>query len=317
MRTNKLAILSFVSIISLCVCVNDANAGWSKSSRTTTSRSYSSTKSYSYSSKPSKSGWDVTSPKNTGISGFGNKPKGYDKPIPTSLKTNSNKSLLETKQNAISSNSALNNLTNKTSDRKTNLSNNTIPSASPSQPKGSPNNQPENQKNTVINNTVIKKKYYYGSSHTPVYYSVPSYYTPTHDHYGMISGMFLGMMLSHALEPSYYNWAYSHYNDPNYIAWHQDMENQAQNNYELRQQLNQLDNKVDELRAENATKTDKLPDNVNQDQVSYHNDSVPDNTPPSVSPQNTTPGQHSTFMIAAVSFLGCVALAAVIIALAL
>ena len=315
MLKNKFLILSFASVLSFSVLHNDANAGWSKSSTTTTSKSYSFSKSYSY-SKPAKSGWSVSSPKNTGISGFGSKPKEYYRPTPTSLNTNSNKSVFEKKQNAVSSTASLNNTVNRT-DMKYNQNNST----KVTDYKGYNHN---NQNTTVVNNTtVVKKKYYYGSSHTPVYYSVPSYYTPTHDHYGMISGMFLGMMLSHAMEPSYYNWAYSHYNDPSYLAWHQDMENQAQNNYELRQQLNQLDNKVDELRAENATKTDKLPDDVKQDQVNYHNDSIPDNASPEQVPaqvpttDSPTTEHHSTMMIAFVSFLGCVAVAAVIIALAL
>lgn len=100
---------------------------------------------------------------------------------------------------------------------------------------------------TVVNKTYVTKNYNYGG-HS---YIPPSYYTPMHSSYGNISSFFLGMLLAKATEPSYYNWAYAHYNDPSYIQWHQEMETQAQTNSSLQAQLSALDAKVEYLKISN------------------------------------------------------------------
>ena len=100
---------------------------------------------------------------------------------------------------------------------------------------------------TVVNKTYVTKNYNYGG-HS---YVLPSYYAPLHPSYGNISSFFLGMLLAKATEPSYYNWAYAHYNDPNYIQWHQEMEAKAQTNSSLQAQLSALDAKVEYLKISN------------------------------------------------------------------
>lgn len=100
---------------------------------------------------------------------------------------------------------------------------------------------------TVVNKTYVTKNYNYGG-HS---YILPSYYAPLHPSYGNISSFFLGMLLAKATEPSYYNWAYAHYNDPSYIQWHREMEAQAQTNSNLQAQLSALDAKVEYLKISN------------------------------------------------------------------
>ena len=104
------------------------------------------------------------------------------------------------------------------------------------------------QPTKIVNKTYVTKNYNYGG-HS---YVMPSYYTPAYSSYGHLSSFFLGMLLAKATEPSYYNWAYAHYDDPSYIQWHREMEAQAQNNANLQSQLAMLDAKVEELKISNA-----------------------------------------------------------------
>ena len=105
-----------------------------------------------------------------------------------------------------------------------------------------------NNNTKIVNRTYVTRNYNYGG-HS---YVMPSYYTPTHNSYGNVSSFFLGMLLAKATEPSYYNWAYAHYNDPSYIQWHQEMEEQARTNSDLESKLSTLDAKVEQLKIDNA-----------------------------------------------------------------
>lgn len=265
--------------------VDYAYAGWSKSSSSSVSRSMSYSRSYTPSRTTSSWG---RSQVNSGSKfvGFGSKPSAISssspvKSSPPPSLSNSfaqKKSVLATTSSGVDSTKAYNTVqqnrpskttpfvasmpntsgfaktsTTSTTATTTNSSEKTYVSSSPSY-------------NT--NKKYVTKNYYYNSpSGYQYHYDVPSYYHPYHPMYGAWNGFFLGMLLSNALQPSYYNWAYSHYNDPGYIAWHQDMEQQAQNNAELRAQLSQLDNKVDSLRAQNSPKTNALPDGMSSDEA--------------------------------------------------
>lgn len=71
--------------------------------------------------------------------------------------------------------------------------------------------------------------------------------------YGMFAGGFLGgMLLDRILQPSYSNWAYSHQSDPAFQEWHRDMEQQAEDNAELKAKLATMDAKLAEMKAQNA-----------------------------------------------------------------
>lgn len=157
---------------------------------------------------------------------------------------------------------------------------------------------------TVTKKYVTKNYYYTSPSGYHYHYDVPSYYHPYHPMYGAWNGFFLGMLLSNAMQPSYYNWAYSHYNDPGYIAWHQDMVQQAQNNQELRDQLSVLDNKVDDLRRQNSPQTNTIPDGVTDDEIKSNVTPV-EQPAPTPAPENTKSNTGSNV------FLGVSALAVI------
>jgi len=81
--------------------------------------------------------------------------------------------------------------------------------------------------------------------------------------YGGWSSNFLGgVLLGAAGTMAYDMWAYSHRSDPGYIAWHRDMERQAQDNAELREKLTTLDTRVADLQAKNTPVSDKLPNDI-------------------------------------------------------
>lgn len=86
--------------------------------------------------------------------------------------------------------------------------------------------------------------------------------------YGAYAAAFLGgVLLDRAADAAYANWAYSHSSEQDYQAWHQDMEEEAANNEELRAKLAILDQKVAELQAQNASKTEALPPDVDPSMV--------------------------------------------------
>lgn len=275
----KISLFTSVALVSfLMVSNNPAEAGWSSSRSSSSSRT-------SFSSSSSRSSWSVKSPSSSGISGFGSK-RSYSSSstfsAPSSLSNKQSNSYFSSSYNRKSSTNSYNNYTK----------NNSYSQKSYNYP-----SMPSNTTSTVTKNVTIKKYYYGGSNH---YYSVPSYYSPPHDHYGLFSGMFLGMMLSHAMEPSYYNWAYSHYNDPSYIAWHQDMMAQAQNNAELRQQLGELDAKVDSLRNQNApVNQNVIQDNSGEQDPPIEN--KPSQYPTEQKPSNI-PETHSALIPLLVGF---------------
>jgi hypothetical protein len=80
--------------------------------------------------------------------------------------------------------------------------------------------------------------------------------------YGSWAAPFLGGMLVGASVGAYDNWAYSHWSDPGVIAWRQSMAQQAQDNAELRAQLDTLNQRVADLQAQHAPVTDALPDGI-------------------------------------------------------
>jgi hypothetical protein len=110
---------------------------------------------------------------------------------------------------------------------------------------------------------------YYSARRTdiaPFYarYPEPMYVYHMHPNYGMWDSYFMYLLIANAANQSYDEWAYTHYNDPSYIQWHQDMEQQAQNNAQVQAQLSQLDSQVAALKAQNAPTeaSDDLPTGV-------------------------------------------------------
>ena len=97
-----------------------------------------------------------------------------------------------------------------------------------------------------------------------LYYEHPPVYVlQGHPSYGAYAGAFLGgVLLDRIMQPSYAQWAYSHYNDPGFQAWRADMQNQAADNAELRDKLAQMDAQVQQLKARNAPTSEALPDDV-------------------------------------------------------
>ena len=95
------------------------------------------------------------------------------------------------------------------------------------------------------------------------YQSPPAWVRNGPPSYGSWAAPFLGGLLLGGIGTKAYDmWAYSHWNDPGVMQWRTDMERQAQDNTELREKMDALNAKVAELQAQNAPKTDKLPDDV-------------------------------------------------------
>lgn len=227
---NIAIMMAFASVLTISP-IHDANAAWGKGSSSVRSsmsysRSYSPTKSYNTFSKSTTTQTKVT---------------GYGGSAPPSLSTRTNPV-----QNPYT---------------RTTMGQQSKTISQDYSRKNSPISSPPPRQTTVQNRSVVKNykvvnvtKVYHTHPYAyhGHYYSVPMYYHPYHDTYGTLNAFFLGAMLSHAMQPNYYNWAYAHYNDPNYLAWHADMVNQSQQNADLAAQLSVLDAKVDQLRAQNA-----------------------------------------------------------------
>ena len=79
-------------------------------------------------------------------------------------------------------------------------------------------------------------------------YNVHSY-APS---YGVLDGVFLGMMLQHAMQPNYAAFAYHHQSDPGYQAWRADMEAEARQNAEVKAKLAAMDAEIAKLKAQNV-----------------------------------------------------------------
>ncbi len=67
--------------------------------------------------------------------------------------------------------------------------------------------------------------------------------------YGLFDGLFLGFMLGSILTPDFSAFAYHHEDDPGMQEWLGDMEVLAQNDAELRQQLDILNTQVEKMRG--------------------------------------------------------------------
>ena len=223
---NKAILLCGFSIL-LSTIPEVGYARWSSSSTSSGSRSYS-PKSYSTSRSISRSSY----------SGFGSKSYQTTKITPP-------KSLGQTKTDNIFSRQSQKDQTVKDY---SNWKNKNSPIASTVGNLPTSNSNFSSNTTKVVNKTYVTKNYNYGG-HS---YVMPSYYAPAYPSYGHLSSFFLGMLLAKATEPSYYNWAYAHYEDPSYIQWHREMEAQAQNNADLQSQLSMLDAKVEELKISNT-----------------------------------------------------------------
>ena len=103
-----------------------------------------------------------------------------------------------------------------------------------------------------------------GSPSVRMYYEHPPVYVlQGRPSYGAYAGAFLGgVLLDRIMQPSYAQWAYSHYNDPGFQAWRADMQNQAADNADLRNKLAQMDAQVQQLKAQNAPTSEALPEDV-------------------------------------------------------
>jgi len=83
--------------------------------------------------------------------------------------------------------------------------------------------------------------------------------------------VFLWALLSHSTGPGFY---YNNWSDPGVQAWRREAENQAKDNAELRQQLKDLDAKVEDMKKTGvAAKPGTLPEGVD-DSVAYAADQV-------------------------------------------
>lgn len=101
-----------------------------------------------------------------------------------------------------------------------------------------------------------------------IYYTNPPVYVANaRPSYGSFSGAFLGSLLAVGIvdgmmNHSYAEWAYSNHNDPYYQQWYADMQQQAQDNADLRARLDVLNAQVQQLQAQNAATSNALPNGV-------------------------------------------------------
>lgn len=301
---SKVLMLAATVSIFTFTSVDYAYAGWSKSSSSSVSRSMSYSRSYTPSRTTSSWGRSQVNSSSKFV-GFGSKPSAIsssssEKSSPPPSLSNSfaqKKSVLATTSSGVDSTKAYNTVQQNRPSKATPF----VASAPAESGFAKPSSTASSNEKTYVssspsyntNKKYVTNYYYNSPSGYHYHYDVPTYYHPYHPMYGAWNGFFLGMLLSNALQPSYYNWAYSHYNDPGYIAWHQDMEQQAQNNAELRAQLSQLDNKVDSLRAQNTPKTNALPDGMSNDEATSAVNPVQE-TPPAPAPVQQSQKQQAS-----------------------
>lgn len=319
MRTSRLfaaVLLAGVSVAT--VNVHDANAGWSKGRS-----SYSPKISRSYSApRPSYSSFSSSVNKKTSFSGFGSKPSlttsaKADTPKavapPTSLATNkTDTSYLSKKSSQVASANALNTARSTPAPVTT-----ASAPVKPSVPTTSFSAPARSAPTTVASSgSNYSGGSYYNRRTTIVnhyHYDTPSYYNSYHPMYGMWSGMFMGMVLAHALQPDYYNWAYSHQYDPGYIQWHNDMMQQSASNAQLAAQMAQLNAQVANLNAQHAAPEaqDVLPAGVPEEAAeappTQDTTPLPHAVPPSVAQPVPSTG-HPVLMV-----LGGIALTIIIV----
>jgi hypothetical protein len=94
------------------------------------------------------------------------------------------------------------------------------------------------------------------------YTSPPSYVSAGPPAFGNLSSAFLGAAIGMIGTSAWDNWMYSHRNDPDYRAWHNYIQEKATDDPDLKAKLDKLDARVNELEAEKAPTTNKLPDGV-------------------------------------------------------
>jgi hypothetical protein len=88
-----------------------------------------------------------------------------------------------------------------------------------------------------------------------VYHSRPSY--------GSLAAAFLGgILLNDITQPSYAEYAYSMQNNPDFQQWRADMNQQAQQNADLKAKLAVMDQQISQLQEQNAPKDTALPKGV-------------------------------------------------------
>ncbi len=75
-------------------------------------------------------------------------------------------------------------------------------------------------------------------------WNIPHYAWSGPRHFGLWNGLFLWFLLSHLSRPGSAAFFYNHQNDPGYQQWRAEAESKAQDDPAVRQQLNQLDQKL-------------------------------------------------------------------------
>ena len=81
----------------------------------------------------------------------------------------------------------------------------------------------------------------------------PAYYGGGGRSFGVWDGLFLGAMLSNLTRPGAADFFHNNQNDPGYRQWRAQVEQQAQDNAELRQKLNDLDRQLKEREGQPRT----------------------------------------------------------------
>lgn len=133
---------------------------------------------------------------------------------------------------------------------------------------------PPQKINTHYYHSTYHTLYHYRSPHeyyrtrqadlVPLYhrYPEPAYVYHMAPNYGIWDTYFLYLILANSNRPSYYDWAYSHQNDPGYQAWYNNMQVQAQTNASVQQQLTTLNQHVAMLQQQHAPVTTALPNQI-------------------------------------------------------
>ncbi len=80
-------------------------------------------------------------------------------------------------------------------------------------------------------------------------YQPPSYAYGTSAGFGVFSGLFLYWMLDHLTDKNVAAAAYHYSDDPGFKKWHQEVENQAKDNAELKAKLAEMDKQVNERKG--------------------------------------------------------------------
>ncbi|WP_207476639.1 DUF2491 family protein [Arenibaculum pallidiluteum] len=78
-------------------------------------------------------------------------------------------------------------------------------------------------------------------------WSPPIWATRSAPRFGIWDGLFLWFLLDHLTRPGYADWFHNHQNDPGYAAWRAEAERKAAEDPALRQRLEDLDRRLDDL----------------------------------------------------------------------